>query len=577
MQSSPSTPDDRGGWWSRVWRRVLPGVVDGAAVRGWQEERQALKAAMARKRRNDRVRHQELNELRALMRARQAAEAAQGVSSGESSSHLSSDGGRSGWARPRRDQSRTIEQIARIEAQMAQHWSSRATPAPTVRIGAPQPAHAGSVAPGHLQARGMSIDVVGTEPLAPREEGDAPLAHPTLTQAAVLFANGRIDEARQALQALLAQEVRSPLAREAGVLLLDLLWASGDVEGFEDWAAEWADRFQMPIPHWPTMLPPAEAAPVPVAETPAPPSAVALWVCPSLLDADAVATLAAALDHEGVQGWIDWSALTSADTEAAQRLTALFERWAERPLEQHWCGSAMLRRRLKASTPSGRRENPVLWWRLRLATLRLLGRRDEFDLVALDYCVTYGELPPAWRDPMARVLPAERLPDEVTVAAPTVADASPAPTGAEPLAWSTVVAAATSASETEFPAMPTQQMAWEVSTQFDATTPRVRLEGVLQGDAAAALAALDQAVAAALPPLAGGGSAQGAPAPAVLRVDLRRMQRIDFAAAGALLQWLLAARARGLRVELDGVPHLLAALFQVVGITDAATVRLRQY
>ncbi|WP_153004433.1 STAS domain-containing protein [Tepidimonas taiwanensis] len=568
MQAIPPTPDDRGGWWSRVWRRVLPGAADGAAVRGWQEERQALKAAMARKRRNDRVRHEELNELRALMRAQQAAKAAQGVASGESSSHPSSDGGRSGWARPRRDQSRTIEQIARIEAQMAQHWSSRATPTPAVRISAPQPAHPAPVVPGHLQARGMSIDLVGAEPVAPRDEGDAPLAHPALTQAAVLFANGRIDEARQALETLQAQEVRSPLAREAGVLLLDLLWASGDVEGFEDWAAEWADRFRLPIPHWPATLPTAAPAPAPVTETPAPPSAVAVWVCPSLLDADAVAALAAALDRDGAQGWIDWSALTSADTEAAQRLTALFERWAERPLEQHWCGSAVLRRRLKASTPSGRRENPALWWRLRLATLRLLGRRDEFDLVALDYCVTYGELPPAWCDPVARVLPAERLPDEVTVSAPA---------GAEPLAWPTIVAAATSASETEFPAMPTQQMAWEVSTQLDAATARVCLEGVLQGDAVAALAALDQAAAAALPASADSGSTQGAAVPPVLRVDLRRLQRIDFAAAGALLQWLLAARARGLRVELDGVPHLIAALFQVVGITDAATVRLRQY
>lgn len=568
MQTLPPTPDDRGGWWSRVWRRVLPGASDGAAVRGWQEERQALEAAMARKRRNDRVRHQELNELRALMRARQAAEAAQGVASGEASSHLSSDGARSGWERPRRDHSRTIEQIARIEAQMAQHWSSCATPAPAVRIGAPRPVHPAPVVPGHLQARGMSIELAGTERVAPRDDGDAPLAHPALTQAAVLFANGRIAEAREALEALQAQEGRSPLAREAGMLLLDLLWACGDVEGFGDWAAEWADRFRLPIPHWPATLPPAAPAPAPVAETPAPPSVVALWVCPSLLNAEAVAALAAALDRDGVQGWIDWSALTSADTEAAQRLTALFERWAERPLEQHWCGSAVLRRRLKASTPSGRRENPALWWRLRLAALRLLGRRDEFDLVALDYCVTYGELPPAWGDPVARVLPAERLPDGVTVAASA---------SAEPLAWPTIVAAATSASETEFPAMPTQQMAWEVSTQLDAATARVCLEGVLQGDAVEALGALDQAAAAALPAPAVGGSAQGAAAPAVLRVDLRRLQRIDFAAAGALLQWLLAARARGLRVELDGVPHLIAALFQVVGITDAATVRLRQY
>jgi anti-anti-sigma regulatory factor len=61
-----------------------------------------------------------------------------------------------------------------------------------------------------------------------------------------------------------------------------------------------------------------------------------------------------------------------------------------------------------------------------------------------------------------------------------------------------------------------------------------------------------------------------------LVVDTRELQRIDFAAAGALLQWVLSVRGRGGHVEFDGVSPLIAVLFHVVGIDEVATVRLRQ-
>ena len=70
--SAPPNPPDSGGWWSRIWRLRTEASEDGA-VRGLDEERRALKAAILRKRRNDRVRYNELNELRAWIRAQRAA------------------------------------------------------------------------------------------------------------------------------------------------------------------------------------------------------------------------------------------------------------------------------------------------------------------------------------------------------------------------------------------------------------------------------------------------------------------------------------------------------------------------
>ena len=204
-----------------------------------------------------------------------------------------------------------------------------------------------------------------------------------------------------------------------------------------------------------------------------------------------------------------------------------------------------------------------------------MGRRDEFDLVALDYCVTYGELPPTWHDPVAHVEPAEVLPEPPPAASPTEVPPEPAPAEST-LAWPGVVSSVT-AGESEFPAVPTQMAGWSIQTQGGEAGPAVHLEGVLQGDMAQALQALDAAVEGVAPRASSPGEGAVSPPSRVLVIDARRLQRVDFAAAGALLQWLLAARGRGVRVELDGVNHLLAALFHVVGIDEVATVRLRQY
>ncbi|WP_334133887.1 STAS domain-containing protein [Tepidimonas sp.] len=564
MQGQPD-PEADGGWWRRLWRRDAAARPSAAAVAGLEEERRALKAAIQRKRRNDRVRFQELEELRALLRARAPTPSASpssesGAVPSSPSSVAVGGGARSGWSRVSPDKSRTIEQIARIEAQMTQHWTPRPASAPALRIGAP--AASGGRALQAAPPGGLRIDVVGPDPALAQAERDLLLTHPALTEAAVRFANGRLVQARQALESVLAQEVDTPLAHVAGMMLLDWFQANGDVEGFGEWAVEWADRFGQPVPRWPGMVAPAESTAPPVAAEPG-----AVWVCPPLLDGAAVQALAARDAQGATPRWMDWTDLLSADADAARALTALFEDWAQRPLTLHWRGAAVLRRRLKASTPSGRRDTSAQWWRLRLAALRLLGRRDEFDLVALDYCVTYGEVPPAWWAPVARVELVEGLPEVVAPKAPqagtSVAEA-PAPEAPWP-----ELTTAIALGETEFPALPTRAAGWSVQTLSPEGGALVQLEGALQGDARAALDALDAAMQQ------GGGAADAAGR--TLRIDARRLQRMDFAAAGALLQWLLAARGRGVRVELDGVSHLLAVLFHVVGIDEVAVVRLRQY
>ena len=123
MSRPGAAAEPRLSWWARL-RGLLPGPASAPPLAGPEAaaaERLSLKAAVARKRRNDRVRHQELNLLRDAMRARR----------------LEQERGASGYASdlsqlsvlpsafepspdPGGGKSRTIEQIARIEAQMAQ-------------------------------------------------------------------------------------------------------------------------------------------------------------------------------------------------------------------------------------------------------------------------------------------------------------------------------------------------------------------------------------------------------------------------------------------------------------------------
>ena len=508
-------------WWP-PWRRWRRGRDDDAeAVRGLREERAALQAALQRRRLHDEVRHAELDELRALLRQQRGEAAAAPPPAAAAAAEAEA----SAWPTPAAPRTRTIEQIARIEAQMAGQWDVAApAPAPPPAADAPRPG-----------AR-LAIDLVHPQPCGALL--DAWLGHPALTQAAVAFANGRTDEARRALAVLEAQSDDAALACVAGRLRLDLLWAQGDRAGFEAAAAGWGERFGQAPPPWPV----ASHAGVSSATLPPPRRP---WVCPARLGAADLA----GWDGGDAPDALDWRALQDLDAPAAAALLAACERWAGEARVLRMAGADVLLRRLKAATPSGRRDVDPLWWRLRLALLRLLERRAAHDLVALDALASVGLAPMPWRPPRARVVEVDALPP---------AAAEPAARGGDTRL----------ASESEFPAMPTVLAAWPAS-QSESGEGRIEVavDGVLAGDVGALLARLD---AELLRDEDGTG-----PLP-LLVLDAQGLQRIDFAAAGALLQWLLAARARGVRVEWRGVAPLIGLLLHAVGIDEVAQVRLRQ-
>jgi ABC-type transporter Mla MlaB component len=51
--------------------------------------------------------------------------------------------------------------------------------------------------------------------------------------------------------------------------------------------------------------------------------------------------------------------------------------------------------------------------------------------------------------------------------------------------------------------------------------------------------------------------------------------RVDFSAAGTILTWVAAREAEGRQVQFSDVPRLIAAFFDVIGISDHARVVAR--
>ena len=90
--------------------------------------------------------------------------------------------------------------------------------------------------------------------------------------------------------------------------------------------------------------------------------------------------------------------------------------------------------------------------------------------------------------------------------------------------------------------------------------PMAELAGHLVGDAAESLT-----------PLEAGGASQR-----ILLVACDKLIRVDFSAAGSILNWAAALQVAGCQVVFCNVHRLIAVFFNVIGINEHARVLPRQ-
>ena len=357
------------------------------------------------------------------------------------------------------------------------------------------------------------------------------VSDPELEEAAIRFANGDPGGAENSLLGALKEAAQQDEHSDSWTAaLFDLYRATGEQGRFDRVAIEYAERSGRSAPGWfsiPDRLGMQEAR-ASARTVPSRLSDEPVWRSPVVFDRGAVDELQLAIANAQQPWYLDWSDLQTVQPDAYEALGSLVAQWCGTSVALRFAGSPALERALRAETISGKRQAGQAPWRLRLDALRLMGLQDDFELVALDYCVTFEVSPPVWH--------AVRCSFERDAPAASDAPASAQASLQDPMDDATMLAAADGSG-----------------------SPVAELVGEVLGEATDALERLDRARA--------GGDR--------LVVSCSNLIRVDFAAAGSILNWVAARQAEGCRVQFRDVHRLVAAFFHVIGINEHAKVVLR--
>lgn len=354
---------------------------------------------------------------------------------------------------------------------------------------------------------------------------------PGLDEAVISFANADFDQCERALREMIAPGGARESLADTWLVLFDLYKATDQQERFDALAFEYARRLGLSAPSWHS-LPKAvsqamnDEQPAASAFTPGQVG----WTCPAMLDGRTVAALRSQ-SMQLPQPWVlDWSGARSIDVEAATQLTDLLRNWSGQPLEMRWIGLDNLVALLAEAASTGDRDADPAFWMARLAVLRVLNRADLFDETAIDYCMTYEVSPPAWEAPRCR--------------------ARQSTTGASVQTQPMSIISEVSTSFME-------------SALFDDEPAQVQvasleLSGQLVGDIGQTLDRLNGDIGAA----------------SVVNVSCAQLIRVDFLAAGDLLNWVLAKRSENRTVRFVDTHRLVALFFVAMGINEHASVHV---
>lgn len=351
------------------------------------------------------------------------------------------------------------------------------------------------------------------------------LTDPDLEDAAIRFANGD-DAGAEAglLQALQGENLRPELAQAWMTALFDLYRTTGRQARFDSVALDVAKRLGRSAPAWfstPELLANPVAGPIGAGAAPRGAAAEPIWSSPAELTAASLAALGASLQGHPAPWHLDWQALVSIAPDALDPLQQLLAHWCVTPVHLVFRGHDRLDRALTAFTPLGDKAGNPRYWQLRLDALRVMGLHDEFERVAIEYCVVFEVSPPSWQEARCACELDGTGPGRGMVAA----DARGGRAGPE---------------------------------RHDPAPPAIQAEltGELRGDAADILKKLET----------------GLDDVNRLVISCARLIRVDFTAAGSILTWAATQKEKGCQVQFRDVSRIVAAFFNVIGISEYAQV-----
>ena len=535
--------------------------------------KQALKQLIERKRQNDFVRRREFDQLRKLRRAGPNVSPELAARPSFFQSSMASGPG---------ERANTIKKIDEIEAQMSRQWwrgkqdgaqapeagdvatgstqpegtsrnegsayaATEVSSLEGVRTSTPEPVARASWAAADTEpiglegqsTHGRSVESALSEFSASKllsvELGEG-MTDPQLEEAAIRFANGDNAGAEAGLLGSLQRATSaSDLTEVWASALFDLYRATGQQASFDVVAVDYAERFGRSAPAWfstPELLGhgTGKARSSAEARSYLGPGARS-WTCPPVLDGGALRALVDSTADPLKPCVVDWSALQRIDVDALVGMAQLLTLWCAEDIQLHFAGTEVLDRVLRTVTPSGDKGVDPTWWKLRLDVLRVLRRQDEFELAALEYCITFEMSPPSWSEPVCNC----------------------AYDGSAAEATSPLPLEDSSASD---PGDATQALTVPMSLDMPPAGVESELIGEVLGDASQLLERLQAA-------LKGNNR---------LVISCARLVRVDFSAAGSILNWVAARQAEGITVVFRDVPRLVAVFFSVIGITEHARV-----
>ena len=326
--------------------------------------------------------------------------------------------------------------------------------------------------------------------------------------------------------------------------LLDLFRATHNRVRFEAVVQQFSTYCPSPTPQWYTLSNPPQAlvAPsvgfdvdVPVVAEPEPLFlSDALWECPKELGFQSLEVLQQSLATHAQPWRLGWSRLVRIAPDAMPLLGVVLRKFCDETVQLQFVGAERLIHALSELSPTMESSVAPAWWLVRLNALRVVQLYDDFENVALDYCITYEVSPPAWE-------PAKCLYENATAGQMQIA---PTPV----VAPSAVSAVASARPAWVFPPVP---------------AGAIELKGQILGDALNALDGHVHSSDDALPVHPKGET---------LLVYCSHLERVDFSAAGSILNWAALRQSEGCKVQFREVNRMVAAFFNVIGINEHARV-----
>jgi anti-anti-sigma regulatory factor len=379
-------------------------------------------------------------------------------------------------------------------------------PKPAAAPAAPPPVSGAAAKSPVSPAIAVASPVAGTDTQPaekpPLEVSASELAlPPAIEQAAVLFANGQVEAAVNALKAAIAANDLGDAALQAWLMLFDLYQLQGRKDEHETLALEFVVKFERSAPAWRDE--PKEAKD-PALQRGAG-SYFALTGELSAASAPEIAQLAKLAEKHPILR-IEFGELKGVDAAGARLLLDLLKGFGKSNRELILSNHTTLVGLLAGKAAVGRKEEPQVYWMLLLEVFQVFGLQTEFDDTALNFAITYEVSPPSFEE---RAKPAK--------------------------------------------------------AETPSAVSEVGEEGfVMSGE----ICGSNEGAFAALVKYAANRDD--------VVIDMGRAKRVDFVAAGAMLNAITGLAGSGKTVQIRSANELIGALFQAVGIARLAQLVKRR-